>query len=395
MWQATIGGHMVLPISHELEDRSRNWLMAASEITRVLLREANLRKALRVVARKLREVSSADYVSISLADPRYPKGTALVEAADGMGADHLSGHIILNNKQAVWTQVAQSGKGIISPDITHHPAYNPPSELAETMSGIGLAMYLPLAAGEDVLGVMCAGWRCDSPYSEIAEQEVPWMEVFAGEVALALQQARAQTLVMEDRDRIAKELHNVAVTRMFEIGTRLHVLTGMTNQADVRQRLRSAIDDLDETIRQIGPAVFAFGEGNVANQQPVSVQLVEEVDAASSVLGFTPRLVVHGRLDDRLPPHVGAELVSAVRESLADVATHASVSTINVHVHVTADQLTLTVNDNGQSGEQASGRATLTWLRERAERLGGAAAVQPAAPTGTVLSWRVPLQRQS
>jgi signal transduction histidine kinase len=200
---------------------------------------------------------------------------------------------------------------------------------------------------------------------------------------------------MEDRDRIAKELHNVAVTRMFEIGTRLHVLTGMTNQADVRQRLRSAIDDLDETIRQIGPAVFAFGEGNVANQQPVSVQLVEEVDAASSVLGFTPRLVVHGRLDDRLPPHVGAELVSAVRESLADVATHASVSTINVHVHVTADQLTLTVNDNGQSGEQASGRATLTWLRERAERLGGAAAVQPAAPTGTVLSWRVPLQRQS
>ncbi|MEQ7123729.1 GAF domain-containing protein [Actinopolymorpha sp. B11F2] len=386
---------MVLPISYEVEDRSRNWLMAASEITRVLLRETNLRKSLRVVARRLREVSAADYVSISLADPRYPRGTAIVEAADGMGAEHLAGHILLNNKQALWTQVAQSGKGIISRDITSHPAYNPPSELAETMSAIGLAMYLPLVAGETVLGVMCAGWRCGSPYTDIAEQEVPWMEVFAGEVALALQQARAQMLVMEDRDRIARELHNVAVTRLFAIGTHLHVLTGMAGQAEVRRRLGHAINDIDETIRRIGPAVFACGEAGATDQQPVSVQLVEEVDAASSVLGFTPRLVVCGRLDDRLPAHVGSELVLAVRESLADVATHTAVSRIDVNVQVAADHLTLTVNDNGQSGERLAGGSTLGWLRDRAERLGGTVAVQAAAPPGTTLSWCVPLERQS
>lgn len=382
---------MARQIPYESEERSKRWLLAALEITRALLQETDQREALRLVARRLREVSAADYVSISLADPRYPEGTALVEAIDGLGAEHLSGKILFNKKDGLWTKVAQSGKGFISRDITGHPAFDPPGELADTTDVLGLGMYLPLAAAGNVLGVMSAGWRRDSPFEEIAAQEVPLIEMFAGEVALALQQGRAHMMVMEDRDRIAKELQEVALARLFAIGTHLHVVSGMTGQPDLRERLHHAIDDLDETIRQIGHAIFALGDAQRSDPQPVSAQLVEEVEAASSSLGFTPRLVVDGRLDQSLPSHMRSELVLAVRESLASVATHNAVSSIEVIVQVTADQVGLTVSDDGNAGNGPAGISTVGWLRERAQRLGGTFAVYAADPTGTVLSWHAPM----
>jgi signal transduction histidine kinase len=381
----------VAQIPYESEDRSTRWLLAALEITRALLQETDARAALRLVARRLREVSAADYVSISLADPRYPEGTALVEAIDGLGAEHLSGKILFNNRQGLWTIVARSGKGFVSRDITSHPAFNPPMELADSVSVLGLGMYLPLTAAGKVLGVMSAGWQRGSPYEEMAAQEVPLMEMFAGEVALALQQGRAQMLVMEDRDRIARELQEVALTRLFAIGTHLHTVSGMAGQAELRDRLGQAIDDLDETIRQIGHAIFALGDARSSDRKPVSVRLVEEVDAASNVLGFTPRLVVRGLLDHRLPAHLGSELVTAVRESLANAATHNAVSIIDVSVQMTEDQLALTVTDDGTTGTPSAGISAVDWLREKAQRLGGTVTVDLAGPAGSVLSWRVPL----
>lgn len=383
---------MIPNIPYESKDRLKSWLLAATEITQALVQEEDLRKALDLVARRLREVSAADYVSISLVDPRYPEGTAIIEAIAGLGAERLSGQIIVNHKQAVWTKVAQSGKGIISRDLTHHPAFDPPTELAEAMSGVGVAMYLPLVAVGKVLGVMCAGWMRGSPYEGIAMQEVPFMEMFAGEVALAMQRARAQVMVMEDRDRIAKELEEVALNRLFAIGTQLHVTSGMAaGQDELRQRLRHAIDDLDDTIRQIGPAIFALSESETPGRQPVSTRLVEEVDAASNLLGFTPRLVVHGLLDHRLPAQAGSELVHAVHESLAHAASHRSVSSVEVNVSLTDDQLSLTVSDDGQTVNPQVRPNAVGWLEEEARRLGGTVAVHPSTPTGMVLSWRVPI----
>ena len=382
---------MIPHIPYESEDRLKDWLLAASDITRALVEESDLRKALGIVAQRLREVSAADYVSISLVDPRYPEGTAVIEAIDGLGAEHLSGSIIFNPKQAVWTKVAQSGRGIVSRDLTHHPAFSPPTELADAMSGVGLAMYLPLTAAGNVLGVMCAGWRRGSPYEAIAAKEVPLMEMCAGEVALALHQARAQILVMEDRDRIARELKEVVLARLFDIGTHLHVVSGMAGQAELRRRLGHAIDDLDETIRQIGPAIFALTDTETSDRPPVSAQLVEEVDAASNVLGFTPSLVVHGLLDHQLPAHMGSDLILAVRESLAEAATHSAVNSIEVNVESAGDQLVLTVTDNGLAAKGSGRVSGVDWLRDKAQRLGGTVTVHAAVPKGTVLSWRVPL----
>jgi len=385
---------MVVELRYESEDRLKKWLLAALEVTRAVLHQPNPRETLRLVARKLREVSAADYVSISLADPRYPEGAALVQAVEGLGTENLSGQILFNNEQALWTKVARSGKGVVSRDITSHPNYNPPSELAEKVSILGVGMYLPMCAAGQVLGVMVAGWRRGSPYEEIATQEVPLMELFAGQVALALQQARAEMLVMQDRDRIARELQDVALNRLFAIGTHLHVLTGMAGRSELQRRLRLAIDDLDETIRQIGPAIFAVSESRMSGQHPVSAQLVEEVDAASKSLGFTPRLVVHGLLDHRLPARVESELMSAVREALANAATHEDVSSVEVNVHVTGDELSLTVSDDGKTEQPSSGTA-VDRLRENARRLGGKLVVHAGVPSGMALSWRVPLQPSS
>jgi signal transduction histidine kinase len=153
-------------------------------------------------------------------------------------------------------------------------------------------MYIPLVASGKVLGVVVAGWRRGSPYAAEAANEVNLLEMFAAHAALALQQVGMRQMIIRDRDRIADALRDAVIDRLFTIGMHLHGVAGLVREEEVQRRLSVAIDELDETTREIRSAIFALHHEAGDTEQSVSEQVLDEIDSARVMLGFTPRLVV-------------------------------------------------------------------------------------------------------
>lgn len=371
------------------ERRRHRWLESALETTRLLLGQVDRDTALQMVAERLREVSRADGTAIILLSPESPDGVVIFAAADGYGGEQL-----LNTPvplQGLTARVIGTGQRIVSEDVTGEEGYDPPPEVMDAQADLGPGMYIPLTVAGKVLGVLVVGWRRGAPGDHIAAQEIELVEMFAGQAALALQQAQARQLVLEDRDRIANDLRDVAVDRLFAIGSRLHGTTGLVARTEVERRMNDAIDELDETSQQIRSAIFALRHDNSSEQRTASSQVLDEIDASKATLGFTPRLVVHGSVDRYLPPHIQRELVRAVRETLTNAASHTGPTRVEVEVRVGADQLGLTVSDDGSLSERDPFHGALTQLRARARRLGGGCDVRAGEPRGTVVEWHLPL----
>jgi GAF domain-containing protein len=158
----------LMPESPKNDDYSNRWLKATSELTQALQKQTSIRGGLQLVAQRLRVVSGADYVAIGLTDPRLPAGTAFIEVVDGMGFEDASGFPHASDRSELWANVIQSNKAVISSDITLHPGFHPPAELAQALSILGPGMYLPLAVSGNAFGVLVAGWRRGSPFRTIS-----------------------------------------------------------------------------------------------------------------------------------------------------------------------------------------------------------------------------------
>ncbi|MGW5361720.1 GAF domain-containing sensor histidine kinase [Actinopolymorpha pittospori] len=364
------------------------------DISRLLLSETQRSDALRMVAKRLVDVSGADYVAIGLSNPAYPEGTGFFEAVAGtLGVDHVSGR--LSPKQGLTAKVVATGVPVVSRNITEEEGYNPPPEVAEAMSVLGLGMYLPLRAAGRVFGILVAGWRRGSPHEDVAANEVPMMEMFAGQAALTIQQVQARLMVVEDRDRIAKELSTTVIDRLFAIGTHLHGIAGLVQPHEAQHLMGHAIDGLDDATQQIRSAIFALHPDTSGQQQSASDKVLDEVDVAAATFGFTPRFVVEGPVDRSLGPLPQQELVRAVREALSHAASHRNVTKAEVIVRVTDDRIALTVRDDGEVDERQPIEGALAQLRSRARRLGGECSVRSGGSSGTVTFWELPLSGES
>jgi signal transduction histidine kinase len=368
--------------------RRQEWLSAGLESTRLLLGEMDRHEALRMMTRRVRQVAGADYVAITAAHPAYPEDRLVFEAIEGLGLDYLVGHPV--GRVGYAASVIETGVGVVSPHITLEEGYGPPAPAAEAISVLGPGMYLPLAAGGQVLGTLIVGWRRGSPYEHTAIGEAQFVEVFANHAALALRQLQERELVLDDRERVATDLRDGVLERLFAIGTHLHGAAGMVAAPEVQHRLNEAIEYLDETTRQIRGSIFPHYREGVSEQRPPSVQVLEEIDAARTILGFTPRLVVHGLLDRGLRPSIAHELVMAVREALTNAATHEGARLVEVAVEVAEGRLDVTVNDDGARQEPEMSNA-LEQLQDRARRLGGSCSCETRPSGETLVRWSIPL----
>ena len=371
--------------------RREQWLQAALEVTRLLQGDLNQREALQVVTRKIREVAGADFVAISSVDPTYPEGVGVIEAIEGLGVEHVLGSPVA--KRGLSARAIDSSITIVSPSITLEVGYNPADEFAEAMRVLGLGMYVPLITPEKVTGVLTIGWKSGSAHERIAANEVPMFEMFAGQAALALQQLDARRQLVQEREQVARDLSDAVIDRLFAIGTHLHGVASIVTQYDIQRTMSHAIDELDEMTQQIRNAIFALQPNRDATERSVSDQVLDELDAASTMLGFTPRLVVSGAVDSPLPAVIQRELVRAVRETLSHAATHSSPSSVEVSLSVNTERVTLTVRDDGRRGAEASPHRILRQLLSRAERLGGTCTISAATPIDTVVEWSVPTGR--
>jgi signal transduction histidine kinase len=194
--------------------------------------------------------------------------------------------------------------------------------------------------------------------------------------------------VLEDRERIARDLHDVVIQRLFATGLQLQTAASMATRPELGTRINAAVDDLDTTIRDIRSAIF---ELRTPFSAALRTELRQLVQSAAASLGFRPELELAGPLDSAVPDDLRPDLLAVVREALSNVARHARASEVRVRVSVAGGRLVVTVTDNGVGVAGAAERGGLANMRERAGRHGGTFAAGPAPPTGTTIGWSVPV----
>ncbi|WP_405910411.1 PAS domain S-box protein [Streptomyces sp. NBC_00828] len=203
--------------------------------------------------------------------------------------------------------------------------------------------------------------------------------------------ARADREVMAERDRIARDLHDMVIQRVFGAGLVLQSITTRITRPDATSRIHAVIDELDATIRELRGTIFNL---NQPAQKAASLrsQVLDETTAARDRLGCAPAVEFHGPVDAALTDETAAHLLAALREALSNVARHAHASAVHVAVRA-GDELLLEVADNGRGIDPAVTRSSgLTNLRRRAENLGGTFEVIGRSEGGTRLRWCIPLK---
>ena len=240
--------------TQENQRRRERWLQAASQMAQLLLGEIDRDEAMRLVVRRLREISGADIAGVMLVDRLDPTSMYVV-VFEGINDAYIPPDTRIPRAGLV-ARVLETRQRIVSDDYPHLTDHQAPPEWSEPLSQIGLGMQIPLIADREPLGTLFAGWHRGSPHAPAARADAEQVTTFADLAALALQRARTQgdrerLMLLEERDRIAHDIRDVVLQRLFAIGLRLHTMRDMSTEPAIQQRVRQAIDDLDSTNQQI------------------------------------------------------------------------------------------------------------------------------------------------
>jgi signal transduction histidine kinase len=257
----------------------------------------------------------------------------------------------------------------------------------------GPAMAAPLAVGESLRGVLIVAQNAGQRQRSTTTDDAALLSIFAGQAALALDRARAQEereqlVVLEDRERIARDLHDVVIQRLFATGMQLQRVAPQALRPEAAKRINAAVDDLDATIRDIRRSIF---ELRAPTGPSLRRDLRGAVDAAADALGFAATVDVSGPVDSAVPDDIVPELLAVVREALSNVARHARASSARVSVRASDGHVVLQVEDDGVGIDPQLARGGVVNMGERAHDLSGTFDVGRGPAGGTVLTWRVPI----
>ncbi|WP_053170996.1 GAF domain-containing sensor histidine kinase [Streptomyces sp. SBT349] len=371
------------------------WMDGCLELSASLL-SADDDNALAVVAEQARRL--ADAAEAAVLEPGHD-GALEVVAASADDAGRLLGTALPAHSPAARRVLA--GEPVFSDGPDAEPG--PTTALARDL---GPSMLLPLASDGTALGALSLARAAGAkPYS-VPERAMATQ--FAQQAALALVLAaarrdREQLAVFEDRDRIARDLHDLVIQRLFAVGMTLESAlrrapSGDTVHRDVRDRVEAATGELDATVQEIRTAIFGLHQHPDRAPAGLRTRVLRETGAMAGTLGFTPSVAFHGPVDTAVGAETARHLVAALREGLSNAARHARASRVEVVVDAAArlpgerDAVRLTVADDGVGVDDAAARRSgLRNVRERAEALGGRAGLGPGiGGNGTKLTWQAP-----
>jgi signal transduction histidine kinase len=200
--------------------------------------------------------------------------------------------------------------------------------------------------------------------------------------------------VFEDRDRIARDLHDLVIQRLYATGMSLEGMMPVITRPEVADRVRNAVDAMDDTIRDIRATIFALQSRGRASAPRLRSDIVALADEMAEMLGFAPALRLGSGLDSRASGELAEQVLAVLREALSNAARHAGATRVDVTVDTdAAGMLTVLVRDNGRGIERTGRRSGLANLADRAAQLGGQLRIAPAAGGGTELEWQVPAPR--
>lgn len=395
------------------------WIAAGQEITTSLLEGADEEDVLETIATKAREVARADAVALVL--PSIGDQWIL-EIVDGEGTSDLIGTVMPPGGRTL--RVLESGRGMVVDSLSRTRVLRVPA-----LRRYGPALYAPMITSGRSVGVLIMFRNVGE--KEFVELDLTTAESFAGQAALALvlaeaRQAQDLAALLDERERIARDLHDLAIQQLFATGMQLEGIRRRaadgTQPDDLESVIEEALDSVDSTVRQIRAIVHSLRDPDAG--VGIVERLRREASLARTGLGFAPSLVmtVRGRTldsdealeedaelaDEIVGPELSDDVVAVVREGLANAARHAQASSVHINVAIGAgvggappgsaggadpsdNSVCVRVEDDGVGLPETATRSSgLSNLEARARQYGGTFEARVGAERGSILEWRVP-----
>ncbi|MFF1741956.1 sensor histidine kinase [Streptomyces mirabilis] len=377
---------------YEAAQQRERWIDGSVAVTRALLSADDAEDALQVVAEQARRLSGSVAGIVLL--PAAEGGLEISAVAKDRPSQVL-GAVVPPESELVAELL--DGEAVFLDD-----AATDPRMATDFAREYGPTMMLPLQSDGRLLGALVTPReRGGRPFTET---ERTLAAHFASQAALALMMAEAQRdrerlAVYEDRDRIARDLHDLVIQRLFATGMMLESAQRDSAVPEVRQGVEKAVDELDVTIQEIRTAVFALQQGPAEVPSGLRTRVLREISMAAVPLGFKPTHRFVGPVDTAVGELTGKNLVAALREALSNAFRHAGASRIDVVVDASVvlpdgrQGVRLTVEDNGIGIPEGGRRSGLRNLGRRAESLGGDSWYGPglgADGGGTTVVWQAP-----
>ncbi|MCA2202255.1 GAF domain-containing protein [Streptomyces griseoincarnatus] len=375
------------------ESRLRErWLQANAEITHGLMSGSERGEALLLVAERAREITGAALAVVAV--PMEGTDSLTVELALGRDAETHRG-LVVPVEGSLLGRAFASAAPVTSTDIAHDERV---CEGPQTFTGLGPAVAVPIGGEDGVRGILllvrAAGGHA------FTDKEIEPLRGFAAQAAVAMELAERrqdaeQIAVLEDRDRIARDLHDLAIQRLFATGMTLQSAGRFIEHKGASERVLRAVDDLDETIKIIRTTIFGLRSHAAGGAGTgLRARVVRLVGEAAPLLGFAPSVRMEGLIDTHVSKEAADHLVAVLSEALTNVARHARASHAQVAVETDGREVRLTVADDGVGLPPGGRRSGLRNMAERAAQLGGSFEVTDTPGGGTTLVWRVPVGEQ-
>ena len=373
----------------------QKWLAATSEVTTELLAGTDPVDALNLIAARVRELTGSDITMLAL-----PDSGNLDEDEDlDVDAIELAVTVCAGPRAAELTgariDTETSVSGAVYRDRT-------PRSIAEwtfhhdggEQLSFGPALVVPLRAGERTAGVLVTARETGAPVFESAQLQM--IASFADQAALALQLAAKQRAAREldvlgDRDRIARDLHDHVIQRLFAVGLAMQSTQRRTKSPEVQRRLGESIDQMHDIVQEIRTAIFDLhgGEGGQTGTR-LRNRLYNAIAELTADAPLHPTVTMSGLLDS-VPSSLAEHAEAVVREAVSNAVRHARATNLVIGIAAKETELRITADDDGVGVPADVSQSGLRNLRERAEQAGGHFTLGPGEHGGTHLDWAVPL----
>jgi signal transduction histidine kinase len=371
------------------------WLETLAAVGTSLLSGGELHDVLSTVLRQAQEIVEADGAAVAVpvdeASATAAPDAMVVREAVGAERDRIAGAVLPATSSLLGRCLA-GGVPIEVDGLGTDARVPSPHGLIES---VGPAVCLPIGTPESVRGVLLVYNLVGRPSFE--PQAVSMLDAFVRQVGVTLELAErrqdaTRLALLEDRERIARDLHDVVIQRLFAIGLTLDGAGRCVADAGARRLMTRAVDELDQTIKEIRTTIFGLQAFGVPDYSSLRARVVGVVDQATPALGYVPSLRFEGLIDTKVPMWLSDHVVAVTREALSNVARHAHARMVEVKLSVTADDVTLLVEDDGVGIPRTGRRSGLRNMEARATAHGGRLALRPRDPSGTRLEWTVPLR---